>query len=267
VADLEHGYHIEGGRPDAANYIGKLAMEITKYTNKRGRGGRTLGELLDDYLIGDHRAGQLWIEAQAALAGTHYLTASRGLWALLGRAEPSEAELSAGDESPVDLALVQLSADDWRRIIRAGQRESWFAALADNSLTALAAFCDAAGVSLLPPDTESATPATTEGVTSIASAGVASADCPIAETGGVIAALTHVDLITDEVSTRMVRITWRNLAGYIRRGVGVSPDVVARARIAEYSDTDDRASIASSGDVGRYPSPQLASVDVERESP
>lgn len=183
TADLEHGLQIEGARRGestgaaAARYIAKLAMEVTRGSNKGDRDndpdgsrrGRTIGQLLDDYIAGDGGAGRLWLEAQAALAGKHYLTASRrsktspGLWGLLDSIEPTETDLSAAGETEIDRILAALSVEDWRRILKAGHRETWFRTLAENSLESLRAFCGRVGVELVLQDDQNGVVASTDG--------------------------------------------------------------------------------------------------------
>jgi hypothetical protein len=156
IASLDHGYHIEGGNPKIARYIAKMALEVTQSANKQGKGGRTLGELLDASAQGDRQAGRYWTEAVAALSGTATLKASRGLWAMLGEPEPTEAEIAAGDQSDIDRLIAMLPISEWYAVLKQDRREDYFAALAQNSLTALQSFADDLGILLIAPSAENA---------------------------------------------------------------------------------------------------------------
>lgn len=164
-ADLDHGYHIEGGDHKVAHYIGKMALEVTQSGNKRGRGGWTLGELLDRSAAGDRQAGRFWREAVEALKGTAALRASKGLWALLESVEPTDAELDAGDQTEIDELIALLPVEDWYTILRDDRREDYFAALCHDDLKALEDFAELAGVRLLPPGAENTVAAATAGQT------------------------------------------------------------------------------------------------------
>jgi hypothetical protein len=156
TADLDHGYHIQAGNKKVAHYVGKLAMEVTQSGNKRGRGGRTLGQLLDDSISGDATAGLLWTQAVEAMTGMAILKASRGMWTMLEAAEPTDAEMAAGDQTEIDTLIALLPVDDWYLILRENLREDYFAALAQDNLEALTAFARLSGVSLLPPSAKNA---------------------------------------------------------------------------------------------------------------
>lgn len=162
IATIEHGYHVEPARKSAAHYIAKLALEVTQPGNKRGKGGLTLGELLDASAAGDRRAGRFWLEAIAALKGTAMLKASPGLWELLGVVEPTEDELSAGDETAIDQLFALLPVDDWYKLLKADLRESYFANEAENSLESAARFAQLAGIRLLPPEAKNTIATVTE---------------------------------------------------------------------------------------------------------
>jgi hypothetical protein len=176
IADLEHGYNVEGGKASAANYIGKLALEVTQSANKRGRGGRTLGELLDDSAKGDCQAGRMWREAIEAMRGSAMLKASPGLWCLLGEAEPSETDLEAGDQTDIDQLIALLPVDDWYAILKDNLREDYFEALCQDDPQALQDFAVRAGVRLLPAEAKSEDVVAADGQTGFVSGRIARVD-------------------------------------------------------------------------------------------
>ena len=156
IADLDYGYHIEGGDHKVAHYIAKLALEVTQSGNKRGRGGWTLGELLDQSARGNRQAGDFWRQAQEALKGTAILRASKGLWALLEVEEPTDADLAAGDQTSFDELIALLPVEDWYAILNDDRREEYFAALCLDDLKSLQDFARSAGVRLYAPDAQNA---------------------------------------------------------------------------------------------------------------
>ena len=143
-ADLDHGYHIQGANKNAAHYIAKLAFEVGLYTGKRGRGGRTMGELLDaagrDAGLDDELAGRQWVEITKALKGSAYLRASKGLWELLGGAEPTKQESDSGEESTCDRLLAELVKWQWYQIQKDDKRQEWLDAQSQG-IDRLAAWC------------------------------------------------------------------------------------------------------------------------------
>lgn len=105
---------------DAARSWGAIE-EISKYPTKRGkRDGRTLWQLLVDYMGGDVMAGTLWIEGTGALKGAKYMRPSPGLWDVLGVSKDVESDEIMGEEraKASDRLLASLSLDQWRVVIR-----------------------------------------------------------------------------------------------------------------------------------------------------
>lgn len=135
----EYGVKVQAGDNKAGEYLDKMGQavsetlghwstiaEFTKTTVKRGRKrsddsapGRTLWDLLAAYATGDVKAGELWLEAMAALHGKAQLMASPGLWALLGAQMPMDDDTQAQEQiSASDAILARLTLDNWRLVIR-----------------------------------------------------------------------------------------------------------------------------------------------------
>lgn len=134
---LESGLTISVGADSLVKYIDKAGQhiarvnidpkpihEVTKTPAKKGHDkGRTLWQLLADYVRGDIVAGSLWATAQGQLAGTRQLLPSNSIKALL------DDPMSLDDEvagivtvEPDDICLAQLSLDEWRLVYRWGLR-------------------------------------------------------------------------------------------------------------------------------------------------
>lgn len=115
------------GAAEAGRYIGKwgAAEELALAGSKRGRtGGRTPWQLLADATHqGDRRAAARWQEYARALKGRHQLEWSRGLKAMAGIDERTDAELAAAEASQRDvLPVARIPANRWRAIMRENRR-------------------------------------------------------------------------------------------------------------------------------------------------
>lgn len=138
MASLEHGVCFSAADEKAVDYLGKMGQqvdaairrwgvvsELTKYPVKHGReASRTMWDLLADYVGGDVLAGELWIEAVAALRGTMFLRPSNGLWKALHAPESvGDDEVMAGEvQSPSDAILASLTVDQWRLVVIKNRR-------------------------------------------------------------------------------------------------------------------------------------------------
>jgi hypothetical protein len=80
--------------------------------------------LLADFIGGDVRAGELWIEAQAALRGTMFLRPSNGLWKALQAPETvgDDNEMAQEQQNASDAILARLTVDEWRLVVRKNRR-------------------------------------------------------------------------------------------------------------------------------------------------
>lgn len=137
-ASAQRGMVLSAADDKAGEYLGKMGHqvdaairrwgvvdELTKYPVKKGRAeSRTLWDLLADYIGGDVRAGELWIEAQAALRGVMFLRPSNGLWKALQAPESvgDDTEMAQELQSPSDAILSSLTIDQWRTVVRKNSR-------------------------------------------------------------------------------------------------------------------------------------------------
>lgn len=160
-ASLDRGLNLKVG--DFKTYVSKMAgdqelvkrwtvgHELTKAPVKKGRGdeGRTILQLLADYVAGDKQAGALWVEAATTLEGTKHLTASRGLWALLGRDLATDEEL-AQEELPIEdsVILAELTRQEWRIVLRQEARGQLLAVADLGDREALAAYLFEIGIEI-----------------------------------------------------------------------------------------------------------------------
>lgn len=135
---LDHGVNLEAADDKGTEYISKMGQqvdaaikrwdvvaELTKYPAKRGReASRTMWDLLVDYIGGDVRAGELWIEGVAALHGTAHLMASPGLWKALQAPDSVGDDKAMAEESreASDAILASLTVDEWRAVVRKNRR-------------------------------------------------------------------------------------------------------------------------------------------------
>jgi hypothetical protein len=137
-ADKIHGVDYRAGDTNAIEYISKMGQqvigsaakwsvvsELVKYPVKRGRKGNvTLWDLLAEYMAGDVRSGELWIEAQSCLKGKRHMVASRGLYDALGTSDEALADETMADEpiAQSDTLLARLTVNEWRTVIRKNMR-------------------------------------------------------------------------------------------------------------------------------------------------
>lgn len=134
------GLDLRAADENILDYIGKMGQqvigesvrwsvlsEVTKFPVKRGmKDNRTLWDLLAEYMGGDVRSGELWIEAQSVLKGKQHMVASVGLYKLLGATLDLDRDDLTGEEQidPSDALLASLNADEWRTVIARGARGS-----------------------------------------------------------------------------------------------------------------------------------------------
>ena len=136
-ATMDRGVNVMYGDRSLIHYIDKSGQHITRVCldnspiNEVGRtpakkghdGGRTLWQLLADYVRGDIAAGELWIVAQAELKGTRQLLPSNSIRALMIDPDALRDDIAGIDERRADdIILAQLSLDDWRLVHRWGLR-------------------------------------------------------------------------------------------------------------------------------------------------
>lgn len=133
-ASEKAGFDFRAGDEKALEYISKngdeidkaarkwsVVDEITKYPVKRGKSaGRTLWQLLIDYMGGDKQAGALWVEGVTALKGQKYMRPSPNLWDVLGvdKDIDSDENMACEHTEPTDRLLAALSLYQWRTIIQ-----------------------------------------------------------------------------------------------------------------------------------------------------
>jgi len=136
-ATIERGVSVVAGAETLIKYVDKAGQKIartqidkkivyeeTKTPAKLGHdGGRSLWQLLADYVRGDAQAGALWCEAQEQLRGTRQLLASQNIVGLLSDRKALSDEV-AGEirQFEGDILLAQLSLVDWRLVNRWGLR-------------------------------------------------------------------------------------------------------------------------------------------------
>lgn len=118
----EHGLRLDDGT-EAGSYATKwgFAEELTKANVKTGRreGSRSPWELLADYAVGDHQAGELFREFAAAFKGKSQLHWSRGLRELFGLdAEKTDEQLAAETVEAEDALVARISPAQWAVIKR-----------------------------------------------------------------------------------------------------------------------------------------------------
>lgn len=109
------GFSVQGAS-EAGKYVGKWGAgeELTLAGAKRGRsGGRTPAQLLADAVDDDdRRAVMLWREFAEVFHGRRQLVWSRGLKALAGIDETSDADASA--EAPERTTIAEITPEQWR---------------------------------------------------------------------------------------------------------------------------------------------------------
>lgn len=137
-ADRTHGAKLSDGDRDVGRYVVKADKTILMIAKKWGspqelalsfaKRGRhesmSLWELLGAYAGGSVKAGELWLEAQAALKGARQIVYSRGLQLRLGIAsiQDDDHRLASERESGEDILLATLSLAEWRAISTSGRR-------------------------------------------------------------------------------------------------------------------------------------------------
>jgi hypothetical protein len=134
---LDRGFDIRAGKETLIEYVNKagqniaktklekeVVMEETKAPAKRGHNdGRTLWQLLADYVRGDITAGWLWIDAQKELKGTRQLLPSKGIQALLRDPDALSDDIAGiVERRKEDILLASLTLDQWKLVNRWGLR-------------------------------------------------------------------------------------------------------------------------------------------------
>lgn len=161
-ASLDRGVTLSPGDEKAGNYPFKMDIqvdaairrwgivdELTKYPVKHGRAdSRSLWDLLADYVGGDVHAGELWIEAQAALRGTMFLRPSNGLWKALQAPDSigSDDEMGKEPENVSDAILASLTVDQWRAVVIKNRRGELLEVASAGDPARVAAFLSELGV-------------------------------------------------------------------------------------------------------------------------
>jgi len=136
-ATVERGIDVIRGEEALIKYVSEAGQKIAKTRLDKSPimevgltpaklahlNGRTLWQLLADYVRGDVHSGELWVEAQAQLQGTKQLLPSNTIKALL--TDPSALEDSVAGIVEVakdDILLASISLDEWRLVHRWGLR-------------------------------------------------------------------------------------------------------------------------------------------------
>jgi hypothetical protein len=121
-----HGVDVRFSDADIAGYIAKFGREsqwtieheMTKTPVKAGRGGsRSPMQLLGEYLMGDERAGRLWLQYAVNFKGKKQLVWSRGLRERLGLIEEKTDEEVVMQEDEIGIVLASLTRDQWRVVL------------------------------------------------------------------------------------------------------------------------------------------------------
>jgi len=136
-ATKERGVDIMRGEEALIKYVTKAGQKIAKTTIDKSPimevgltpakvahlDGRTLWQLLADYVRGDVESGELWTTAQGQLIGTKQLLPSNSVKALLRDPDALDDNNAAmPDDNPEDVCLAKLSLDEWRLVHRWGLR-------------------------------------------------------------------------------------------------------------------------------------------------
>lgn len=122
-----YGLHVRIGDAGAADYVHKFGLdaEIAKSSNKMAApGGYTPFQLLQLFADGSARAGVLFCEYARVTLGRKHLTWSKGGRQLLGLgAELTDEQLAALEDEVVEEVLIhRFTSEEWRAVIRSGQR-------------------------------------------------------------------------------------------------------------------------------------------------
>jgi hypothetical protein len=149
-----HAFQFQGGNY-AADYIAKFgrepswseADELTKSHSKvggrstRGEGHVTPFKLLEWYLAGDTKAGELFREYAIAFEGKRMLSWSPGLKKSLNVAELTDDQLADQDDPMPEEHLVStLDGDEWRLVLERDARGELLYIAAKNGAQGVACF-------------------------------------------------------------------------------------------------------------------------------
>lgn len=123
-ADWRDGRH-------AAEYVNKqgtwgMAEEVTMSTAKRGNGGRTPFELLQDAALDDRQAAALFTEYARAVKGTRQQFWTPGLKARFAIADVTDEEIVDQDDVQPDDVSPALDLDQEEPCIAVVQADDWF---------------------------------------------------------------------------------------------------------------------------------------------
>lgn len=116
---LKHGANITDAQ-NVKTYLTKLktAQELTNASAKEGKNGnRNQWQLLNDYMNGDDKAGQIFKIYADGYKGERQLFWSHGLKKLLKIDEVEDKELLE-DESPDDIEITEILGDVWHLVKR-----------------------------------------------------------------------------------------------------------------------------------------------------
>lgn len=136
-ATIDRGLDVTVGEESLIKYVSYAGQKIAKTTIDKSPimevgltpaktahvEGRTLWQLLADYVRGDVRSGELWTVAQGQLIGTKQLLPSNSVKALMRDPDALDDQnagiLTVDDQ---DICLAKLSLDEWRLVHRWGLR-------------------------------------------------------------------------------------------------------------------------------------------------
>jgi len=136
-ATIQRGVNVTQGNDALIKYIDNAGQKIARVSMDKTpvyevgktpaktahEGGRTLWQLLADYVRGDVNAGILWAIAQSQLRGTKQLLASNSLKALLQDPDSLNDEVAGIiDVRPEDICLAKLDLNEWKLVHRWGLR-------------------------------------------------------------------------------------------------------------------------------------------------
>jgi hypothetical protein len=158
-AHHQHGLTFLTGDEALSQYITSvektwsLGDELTRANTKKSkRGGRSIGQLLEDAGTGDSRAGELFCEYAQVTFRSNQLNWSRGLRALFGLDEQKTDEELAAEQDASGLVLCYLTRSQWKQVVNdtADYRGELQAAAASGDVAQVQTFLGSLGVSLAP---------------------------------------------------------------------------------------------------------------------
>jgi len=127
-ASWRRGVDVRSSNSAIADYIAKfgresdwtLAHEMTKAPVKKARvnSGRSMLQLLADYLGGDQQAGAIWSEYAREFKGRRQLFWSPGLRSLLGLVQEKTDEELVIEVENMAILLASLTLAEWRQVLK-----------------------------------------------------------------------------------------------------------------------------------------------------